>query len=251
MSGVTAVTRALSILDAFGAGEAALSLGEIARRTKLHKTTVLRIARTLAAVRYLVRLDDGSWRLGPSSGWLGSRYNLAFDVILVEPVLRVASRKSGDSASYYVREGNARVCVARVEGPQSASYPVRIGEMRPLDKGAPGRVLLAYSGEPGHIYEGIRRLGYHVSLGERDARIASIAFPVFGINHSLIGCVSLFGPVARYDQVTVTRYARILRKAAAQLTFELSVRRSKKSGHMANQSRRAQKVKRIAPKEGV
>ena len=74
---VVAVTRALSILDAFSAGESALTLGEIARRTRLHKTTVLRIARTMAAARYLVQLADGSWRLGPASGWLGSRYNVA------------------------------------------------------------------------------------------------------------------------------------------------------------------------------
>ena len=72
---VIAVTRALAILDAFKPGEIDLTLGELARRTRLHKTTVLRIARTLGAVRYLVQMPAGSWRLGPAAGWLGARYH--------------------------------------------------------------------------------------------------------------------------------------------------------------------------------
>jgi DNA-binding IclR family transcriptional regulator len=203
-----------------------LTLGEIARRTRLHKTTVLRIARTMAAAGYLVQLADGSWRLGPASGWLGSRYNIAFDAVIIEPVLSDLSEQSGESTSFYVREGKARICIARVNGPQSARYHVRIGEIQPLDKGAPGRVLLAFSDEPGEPYERIRRLGYHSSFGERDSRIASVAYPVFGVNHAFVGCVSVFGPRERFDQNSSARYVRLLRKAAAQLTFELGVSHS-------------------------
>ena len=61
--GVIAVARAFAILDAFKAGENALSLGELSRRTGLHKTTVLRIARTIAGTGYMVQLQDGAWRL--------------------------------------------------------------------------------------------------------------------------------------------------------------------------------------------
>ena len=46
--GVTAVTRALSLMEAFAVGEASLPLAELSRRTGMHKTTVLRLARTLA-----------------------------------------------------------------------------------------------------------------------------------------------------------------------------------------------------------
>src|SRR6186997_2899887 len=91
---VTAVVRALDILEAFKPGETELTLGELARRTRLHKTTVLRIARTLGAARYLVQLPAGSWRLGPAAGWLGTRYHRGFDhAVLIEPVLRDLTRK--------------------------------------------------------------------------------------------------------------------------------------------------------------
>ena len=68
--GVTAVTRALMLMEAFHVGEPSLALAELSRRTGMHKTTVLRLARTLALSGYMVQREDGAWRLGrPPAGW--------------------------------------------------------------------------------------------------------------------------------------------------------------------------------------
>src|SRR5262249_60979282 len=56
---------------------------------------------------------------------------------VVEPALHQLVKETGESASFYVREGDIRSCVARVEGPQSVRHNVRIGERLPLNKGAP------------------------------------------------------------------------------------------------------------------
>jgi len=221
-AGVTAVARAFVILNAFQSGERALTLGELARRTGLHKTTVLRIARTTAATRYLVQLDNGSWRLGPGAGWLGARYQTVFGPTdLIEPVLRELSRITGESAAFYVREGDSRSCVVRVDGPQAIRHHVRMGEMLPVNRGAIGRVLLAFSGEAGEPYDSIRRCGHHATKGERDPQVASVAVPVFGANRRLIGCVAVSGPVDRFTRKACDGHVRALRKAASQLGFEL------------------------------
>lgn len=221
-SGVAAVARALAILDAFKPGESEVTLGELARRTQLHKTTVLRIARTLGAARYLVQLASGSWRLGPAAGWLGTRYHRGFDpAVVIEPVLRELAHETRESAAFYVREGSARVCVVRVDGPQPIRYHARLGEVLPLEKGAAGRVLLAYSGEPGEPYESVRCAGYAITFGERDPAVASMAAPVFGQNHVLVGCVAVTGPVDRLTPAKAGRHIRSLRKAASRLTAEL------------------------------
>lgn len=220
--GVIAVTRAMAILDAFRTGEAALTLGELARRTTLHKTTVLRIARTMAAARYLVQMDNGSWRLGPGAGWLGARYQTVFgQTACIEPVLRDLSGVTGESAAFYVREGNSRSCVVRVDGPQAIRHHVRMGEFLPVNRGAIGRVLLAFSDEPGAPYDDIRRVGYHITRGERDPQVASVAFPVFGINHRLIGCVAVSGPLDRFTSKACAKHVQALRKAASRLGYEL------------------------------
>ena len=221
-TGVIAVTRALAVMDAFEPSETLLSLGELSRRTLLHKTTVLRIARTLALSRYLVQSEEGSWRLGPAAGRLGARYQASFDrEANVEPVLRELSRRTDESAAFYIREENSRICVARVDGPQSIRHHVRIGEILPVDRGAVGRVLLAFSGEPGTLYERIRRLGHHTAAGERDPQVASIGCPVFGVNHTLLGAISVSGPIPRFATAACNRHLQFLKKAASELSYLL------------------------------
>lgn len=221
-TGVTAVARAMAILDAFQANEASVSLSELARRTDLHKTTVLRIARTMAAARYVVQMSDGSWRLGPNAGWIGARYQTTFDgSTRIESILRNLSNATGESAIYYIREENSRICVVRVDGPNTDYRHVRVGEALPIARGAVGHVLLAFSGEPGSQYDAIRRAGYHLTLGERDPLVGSLACPVFGLNSALLGCIGLAGPIKRFTRSTCARHLPALRKAASALTYEL------------------------------
>ena len=216
---VLAVTRALQVVEAFKPGERELALAELARRTRLHKTTVLRLARTLGDRRYLVQVASGAWRLGPAAASLGARYHRSFDhAVVIEPVLRHLARKTRESAAFYVREGNTRVCVVRVDGPQAPRYHAQLGVILPLNLGAPGRVLLAYSGEPGEPYETIRRRGYHMTFGERDPAIASVVAPVFGPNDVIAGAAAVTGPIERF---TADRHLSPVVRAAAQLTKEL------------------------------
>jgi DNA-binding IclR family transcriptional regulator len=225
--GVTAVTRALSVLEAFQMGESTLSLAELSRRAGIHKTTVLRLARTLALSRYMVQTEDGQWRLGPAAGWLGARYQGGFDVQdVVEPALHQLVKETGESASFYVREGDIRSCVARVEGPQSVRHNVRIGERLPLNKGAPGRVILAFSGAPGEPYESIRERGFHISLGEREAEVASVAAPIFGLNWRLLGSMCISGPSSRLPKSKLEKHAKLVIRAANQLSYALAGSRS-------------------------
>jgi len=226
-AGVTAVTRALSLMEAFAVGEPSLSLAELSRRTGMHKTTALRLARTLALSQYMVQTEDGQWRLGPATGWLGARYQAGFDVNnVVEPALHQLVKETGESASFYVREGDIRSCVARVEGPQSVRHNVRIGERLPLDKGAPGRVILAFSGAPGEPYESIRERGFHISLGEREAEVASVAAPVFALNWRLLGSMCISGPSSRLAKAKLEKHAKAVIRAANQLSYALAGSRS-------------------------
>jgi DNA-binding IclR family transcriptional regulator len=224
-TGVMAVTRALRVLEAFGMNDAQLSLAELSRRTGLHKTTALRIARTLAVNHYLVQKEDGNWRLGRAAGWLGACYQATFDVHeIVEPVLRELTIQTGESASFYVREGNQRTCLARVDGPQTIRHHVRVGIGLPLELGAPGRVILAFSGEAGEPYETIRQRGYHLSLGEREAEVSSVSAPVFEINWHLLGSICISGPSSRLTEARLLEFAQTVIQAGNQLSYAIAGR---------------------------
>jgi DNA-binding IclR family transcriptional regulator len=230
-AGVTAVTRALRLLEAFGMSDAQLTLAELSRRTGMHKTTALRIARTLAHDNYMVQKEDGSWRLGRAAGWLGACYQATFDVHdVVEPVLRDLTVQTGESASFYVREGNQRTCLARVDGPRTIRHHVRVGLGLPLELGAPGRVILAFSGEAGEPYESIRQRGYHLSLGEREPEVSSVSAPVFGLHWRLLGSVCISGPTARLPEPRLLELAQTVIQAANQLSYALAGSRKPQTG---------------------
>ena len=225
--GVIAVSRALQVMEAFRIGERHLTLAELSRRTGLHNSTVLRLARTLAHSGYMVQREEGEWRLGPAAGWLGARYQAGFDINnAVQPLLRSLSEHAQESSSFYVREGDERACIARVEGPQSVRHHVRIGMRLPLHLGAPGRVILAFSGEPGEVYEDIRRRGYHISMGEREPQVSSVAAPVFGLNWRLLGSMCISGPTSRLTEKVLETHAQTVMAAANSLSYALAGARS-------------------------
>jgi len=219
VEGVVAVRRAMRILQAFGVEDAHLSLAELSRRTGYHRSTVLRLARTLAMDDYLAQRADGNWRLARAAGWLGACYQATFNVHdVVEPVLRELSAATGESATFYVREGEQRVCVVRVEGPRSIRHHVRVGAGLPLNLGGPGRVILAFSGEAGEPYESIRRAGYMISLGDRDAEVSSISAPVYSVNWSLLGAICISGPLSRLTEEILNGHQELILSAASRLS---------------------------------
>jgi DNA-binding IclR family transcriptional regulator len=220
--GVIAVERALAVLDAFTADDRSLSLAELARRVGLSKPTVLRFTKSLARAGYLVRNEDASFRLGPKLARLGTLYQAGFRIEdYVQPALRRLAQETGESAAFYVREGDMRLCLFRVDSPQSIGHHARTGDLLPLDRGAPGRVILAFSGEPGEVYDQIRHDFHYATCGERDPQVGSIAYPVFRIGQQLAGVLAVTGPKSRFDAEAIARHLEPLRFIANELTRQL------------------------------
>ena len=65
-AGVSAVNRALAILDAYTVSDTALSLSALASRTGLYKSTILRLLESLQEFNHITRLADGRYALGPA-----------------------------------------------------------------------------------------------------------------------------------------------------------------------------------------
>src|SRR5437868_6846147 len=103
--GAAAVDRALSLLGAFRSGDTTLSLVELADRTRLYKSTVLRLAASLEHARLVQWLEDGRYALGSEVARLHAIYAASFSLDhLVLPVLRKLVAATGESAAYHVRQ---------------------------------------------------------------------------------------------------------------------------------------------------
>lgn len=221
-SGVAAIDRACSILFAFGPDDGPLTLAELAARTGLYKSTLLRLAASLIQHRLLLRLEDGRFQIGPAGFMLGALYQRGLnlgDVVL--PIMRELADFSGESVSFYVRDRDVRVCLHRVDSCHAVRFHVREGDVLPLQSGSGGRTLLAFGGETGAAYERIRADGYCVSIGERERDTAGLSAPVFGVQQTLRGAMTLAGPTSRIDPAFVARTLGALLDSAARATEAL------------------------------
>lgn len=218
--GVAAVGRALALVAAFDERSPRLTLAELAKRTGFYKSTILRLSVSLERAGFLVRDPDGAFRVGAAALKAGQLYQAAFklgDVAL--PLLRKLAAETGETASLYVREGDMRVCLHRVESVQMVRAIVREGDRRPLDRGAAGKALLAGPGDPM-----LRKEGYVVSIGEVSPESAAIASPVHGSDAATIAAISVSGPATRFAPQAVAAMGAKVKAAGAELTRRLGGR---------------------------
>lgn len=225
--GVDAVERALAILSVFQEGAQDLSLAELSRRTGLYKSTILRIAVSLEAKRFLVRKPDGLFRLGPELWRLGSLYRRSFDLgEYVRPVLRSLVAATTETASFYVRDGDQRICLYRINSPRAARHHLDEGVRLPLDRGAAGRVLLAYTEESpsdASLSPYLQQPGLAISRGERDPEVGAVAVPVIDGAGRLRGALSISTLLTRLNSETEAAMTKVLIADARHLAGSLPI----------------------------
>ena len=215
---VEAVERALAILDAFEEREDALSLAALAEKTGLYKSTILRLAGSLERFGYLRRDAGGLFRLGPSLWRLGSLYRRGFDLgEHIRPELRQLVEATQETASFYVLDGDARVCLYRLNSPRAVRHHLDEGARQPLDRGAAGRVLDSFNRGAGDQAESIRAKGFYVSLGERDPEIGAAAVPAFDAAGRLRGALAVSALLTRFDRGAQERAVAALLASASRL----------------------------------
>ncbi len=218
---VAAVERALSVLDAFRDGERFLSLAELSDRTGLYKSTILRLVQTLLAAGYLGQDQNGKYYIGPAVFRLSRFYQAAVTPPgLIVPVLQALVDASAESAGFQVRAGDQRMCLYRVDSPQRLRDNVSPGDLLPLDRGAGGRVILAFSGRHDPRYEPIRKRLVVSTAGETAKGMAGVAAPVFG-SEGFVGALTISGPEFRFDKTAIEKFETLLLKAAQDVTTRL------------------------------
>lgn len=222
-SGVAVLDRAFAILNAFGPTDDRLTLTELSRRTDLYKSTVLRLLGALEHGGFIRKLNDGQYAIGPQPLRLAALYQRSFQVgPVIEPILQQLSRDLGETASLYVRQGRQRVVLFRAEPARAVRVSIRIGEEFPIDKGASGKVLLAFTDNQDPRWDEVRERLWAVSHGERDPETASVSVPVFGATGELVGALALSGPKARFDMAsTITVALTTLLECAKRATVAL------------------------------
>jgi DNA-binding IclR family transcriptional regulator len=216
--GAAAVDRALSVLKAFSVERPSLSLAEIAEATLLYKSTALRLLASLEHARLIHKGSDGRYVLGPEIARLYGSYSASFSLeSIVLPGMKSLVEITRESASFHVRQGDLRLCLYRVDSPQAIRDHVRAGDLVSLERGAGGRVLMAYDGARGELYDRIRENRVISMIGDRSEGVAGISAPVFDATGKLVGALTLTMPATRFQK----EHEPVVRSAALAMTEAL------------------------------
>ena len=143
--GIQVIARAAAVLRALKDSQTGLSLGQIAERVGLPRSTVQRIVAALVEERLLVTARKGV-RLGPELQVLAeaARHNT---VDLCRPYLNDLAEQTGETVDLSMLRGGRMVFLDQVQGTHRLRAVSSVGEVFPLTTTANGRACLALVGD--------------------------------------------------------------------------------------------------------
>lgn len=197
-TGIQVIARAASILRTLKDNPSGLSLGRIAKRVELPRSTVQRIVGALIAERMVISdQSGGGYRLGPELGRLAqaAQFNVVERCRLI---LTQLTQDTGETADLAVMSSGGMVFLDQVPGLHRLRTVSAIGEVFALSTTANGRACLAQmpeekaiklvqsewqrSGTSGDLskmllrLKEIRKIGLAYDLDEHTPGISAIGF---------------------------------------------------------------------------
>jgi IclR family transcriptional regulator, KDG regulon repressor len=227
------LTHIIAILDCFSVSRPELGVREAARLADISPSTAGRLMAELKDAGILQQ-NPVSRAYSPGSRVLtwSSVYLALLNIRTVAlPFMEDLRQATGETITLYVREGNDRLCVERMESQLNIRMVTRVGSRLPLYAGSAGKAILAFMPEAAREdYLGsvafkpltnqtisdpavmrqelvkIRQEGYALSCGEWILEASGVAAPIFGPGGAVLGALSISGPGSR---LTVERLCQI------------------------------------------
>ncbi|MYT11951.1 transcriptional regulator, IclR family [Streptomyces sp. SceaMP-e96] len=240
------VDRALGILPLLAEGPA--DLGQVADRLGVHKSTALRLLRTLHEHGFVYRQSDQRYRLGARLFALAQQAVESLDVReIAHPHLVELNEKCGHTVHLAVHEENEVLYIDKVE----SRYPVRmysrIGKPVAITVAAVAKLLLADLPEPerralaekldyphytsrstphatAFLAElaKVREQGWATDLGGHEESINCVAAPVRGADGRLVAAMSVSAPNVVVSAEELLRLLPLVRRTADAISREYS-----------------------------
>ncbi|MFL6126668.1 IclR family transcriptional regulator, partial [Actinophytocola sp.] len=232
--------RALVLLDELASGPR--TLDQLAERVSVHKSTVLRLLRTLESHRFVQRDGVRYYRLGTSLFELAFRALDERDVRRsVEPALRELNAETGHTVHLASYEDGEVIYIDKYESRHNVRMYSRIGRRAPLHCTAVAKVLVAamppdqreavarsitydkmtantittpraYLAELARVAE----RGYAVDDEEHEEHIHCVAAPIRDARGEVVAALSLSVPQLVLDLDGLLRLVPALLSAAAR-----------------------------------
>lgn len=239
---VQSLQRAGSLIELLSRHPAGLTLGEIAMRSKLHKSTAHRLLGSLIAMGYVC--NRNRYRLTTRMFEIGCRAVNSVPIYAQSmPVLRDLSVRTGEDAFLSVIDGDEGLCVYTVKSPTASAHTgYLIGTRFPLYGTASGKAILSTwpdqdaralwsrlpaqpytprtAARPGDFLNELQRVrtqGYAVNIGELDLGVAFIACAPTGAGGTSNAAVSVSCAMAGLSARRLSELSEAVKEARDRL----------------------------------
>lgn len=141
--GIQVIARAANVLRSLEGEKVGLSLGQIAERVGLARSTVQRIVDALSAEHLVIPASPTAGvRLGPALVRLAVSAAVEFDQI-TRPIINELSQSLGETVDLSVLKGTSAVFTDQIQGVHRLRAVSAIGETFPLHCTANGKAMLS------------------------------------------------------------------------------------------------------------
>ena len=251
---LSSVTTAIHLLKTFSAEDKDLGISELAKRLRVAKSTVHRLASALLDEGLLQQNSEtGRYCLGIGLFSLGSLVRARLDVTSESRFIMNELRdKTGENVRLAVLERQSVVLLHDLESPQAVRLRSATGQLRPAYCTAEGlclvsglsdtelkRFLLAprpkrRPGTPVSEAElrdqirKVKRLSYAIEDEICDEGTRVIAAPIYNGNGRIVASLGVAGPRTRIRKSQFTKLAQMVVSAADQISQRLGYGQSQR-----------------------
>ena len=247
---LSSVTTAIQLLKAFSEEQVDIGISELSRKLGVAKSTVHRLAATLAAEGLLEQdRDTEKYRLGIALFRLGALVRRRMDISSQgRPFLYALREKTNETVHLAILDGTEIMYVYNLESTQAIRMRSDLGVRKPAYCTAEGQAILAW--QPQNVVDAviaqgltprtpqtitdpaklmkalavIRQRGCAIEDEESEIGMRGISAPIRNDAGEVVAAVGLAGPVTRLSKKAIAAFIPHVIETADQVSERLGYR---------------------------
>lgn len=242
-AGSQTLMRGLDVLEALV--DEQLTVGDLAERVGLNKSTTYRLASALVDRGYLAATPRAGYRLGPKLLALGSAARDQVDLVqAARPVIEDLAALTEDTVHLGVLDADQALYLDKVAGRRRVVVSSRVGDRHPLTSTGLGKALMLdhdpdywaarFDAEQGGDQRRWktwqrRMVDYQVhgrafDLEENEDRIRCVAAPIRDVHGRIVAAISVSGAAHYMEDARMDALSRDVLAAAEQISAAIGHR---------------------------
>lgn len=242
-AGSQTLMRGLDVLEALV--DEQLTVGDLAERVGLNKSTTYRLASALVDRGYLAATPRAGYRLGPKLLALGSAARDQVDLVqAARPIIEDLAALTEDTVHLGVLDADQALYLDKVPGRRRVVVSSRVGDRHPLTSTGLGKALML-DHDPSYWEERLaveqadarrtwatwkkrmadyRQHGRAFDLEENEDRIRCVAAPIRDVHDRIVAAISVSGAAHYMEDARMDALSRDVLAAAEQISTAIGHR---------------------------